>query len=665
MRGSKANIEGDNEEAFKVFVRVRPLMPKERYTGSKKTNGSIVKISEDSKETTKLYLSDPDMVYDYVGRRERGYEFDTIFQPQDNNETVFDNTVFPLLPSILEGYNATCFAYGMTGSGKTHTMLGDIYDSSTGEKGLCLQTVEKLFQLMEQEPNKKYAIKISYLEIYNEQVRDLLENKQTQLMIVEDPVRGVLVPELREIEVSHPSELIELIVDGNQRRTMASTSANQFSSRSHAILQISVQISESTLGNADQVYFSKLSLIDLAGSERAASTSNRGQRMVEGANINRSLLALGNCINILSDKNKLGSFVPYRDSKLTRLLKDSLGGNTKTCMIACISPSYFWYEESINTLKYAERARNIKKKTKKNIKEVELHMSKYKEIIEGLRGEISTLRDQLRVEQDHKIVREKQKSKQKLAPHIVDSKAEKNDIAELLIGGDKGGKNLNTSAVLDQINWITDLSVWEQDAEGSFLGQEEINTNLEEVKKERDQLEAKLKNGDISMCEAESSYFDKIRVQLYSNFEEEWDITHSIAEINELQKDNNQRILALANDMEQLITQKERAIDEEQKVEISELLNFKLQEIENLESAMQDNANVLKEWLEAKKINSENRNRIQAMFSNLQSNKKKDIIELQIMMRKLKLEKADLHLQNLQIKKEVILSKRQNETKEK
>jgi len=137
-------------------------------------------------------------------------------------------------------------------------------------------------------------------------------------------------------------------------------------------------------------------MIDLAGSERAAATENKGQRMVEGANINRSLLALGNCINILSDKGKAGSFVPYRDSKLTRLLKDSLGGNTKTIMIACISPSFMAYEETVNTLKYASRARNIKRKTTKNVKEVEMHVSRYKEVIDSLRTEIESLRGQLR-----------------------------------------------------------------------------------------------------------------------------------------------------------------------------------------------------------------------------------------------------------------------------
>lgn len=133
-------------------------------------------------------------------------------------------------------------------------------------------------------------------------------------------------------------------------------------------------------------------MIDLAGSERAAASDNRGQRMVEGANINKSLLALGNCINILSDKGKAGSFVPYRDSKLTRLLKDSLGGNTKTIMIACISPAFTAYEETSNTLKYASRAKNIKRSTTRNVKEVEMHVSKYKDIIEGLRWEIENLK---------------------------------------------------------------------------------------------------------------------------------------------------------------------------------------------------------------------------------------------------------------------------------
>lgn len=164
-----------------------------------------------------------------------------------------------------------------------------------------------------------------------------------------------MVPDLTEYHLQESSHIQNLIMEGNSRRMMAATGANQVSSRSHAILIVQIE-----LHTKSQIVYSKLQMIDLAGSERAAVTENRGQRMIEGANINKSLLALGNCINILSDRSKpQGSFVPYRDSKLTRLLKDSLGGNTKTLMIACISPSCLAFEETLNTLKYANRARKI------------------------------------------------------------------------------------------------------------------------------------------------------------------------------------------------------------------------------------------------------------------------------------------------------------------
>ena len=206
---------------------------------------------------------------------------------------------------------------------------------------------------------------MSYLEIYNEQVRDLLSENFNSLMIVEDPIKGIYVPDLKEIAATNNTELKELLIKGNSKRAMASTNSNQFSSRSHAIFQITFEKREST-----QTCYSKLSLIDLAGSERGCMNESKGQRQLEGTKINQSLLTLGNCINILSDKTKLGAYVPYRDSKLTRLLKDSLGGNTKTLMIACISPSSAAFIETINTLKYAERAKKIKQKVTKNIKPI-------------------------------------------------------------------------------------------------------------------------------------------------------------------------------------------------------------------------------------------------------------------------------------------------------
>ena len=190
--------------------------------------------------------------------------------------------------------------------------------------------------------------------------------------------------------VTDISTVCEILREGNERRAMASTSHNTFSTRSHAILQVTIT---RRTENANEQTESKLSMIDLAGSERAASSENRGMRMIEGAKINRSLLSLGNCINILSDPRKVGHHIPYRDSKLTRLLKESLGGNTRTIMLACISPAMRAIEETINTIKYAKRASAIQQKVTRNTSEVQ--GQDYQNIIENLQAEITGLKAQL------------------------------------------------------------------------------------------------------------------------------------------------------------------------------------------------------------------------------------------------------------------------------
>lgn len=235
------------------------------------------------------------------------------------------------------------------------------------------------------------------MEIYNETVIDLLNEKSNTLMIIEDANKGVIVPDLTETIVSNSFELVSLILTGNNRRTMAATGQNQFSSRSHAILQLVIEQRNKVRDTREEYLTSKFLIVDLAGSERGGL--EKGIRTQEGANINKSLLSLGNCINILSDKSKKGAFVPYRDSKLTRLLKDSLGGNILTAMIACISPSTLSYDETMNTLKYANRARTIQKKISKNVKEVDVHISQYRDIIDSLKGEIEQLKDVIKNQQ--------------------------------------------------------------------------------------------------------------------------------------------------------------------------------------------------------------------------------------------------------------------------
>ena len=364
--------------AFQVFVRVRPPTTKEVQI---KANRRVLKVQDAC-----IWLADK--------RRELSFAFQGVFQESSATPEVYSNTLAPLVESTWDGFNATCFAYGMTGAGKTHTMFGDMYLETALQPGLVSLA---LADLLGRVTRGTCQVKLSYLEIYNERISDLLttDSQKGPLQVLDDPVKGVQVQSLREVPISSLEQVHELVTFGNEHRARAATGANQFSTRSHALLTITLERRTKVSGVTEEVSNSKLSLIDLAGSERAAVSENRGARMVEGANINRSLLALGSCINILSDPKQQGRYIPYRDSKLTRLLKESLGGNTRTVMIACISPMASAIEETVHTLSYADRARRIEKKVIRNVQEVERHVSEYKEIIVSLQKEIENLRAQL------------------------------------------------------------------------------------------------------------------------------------------------------------------------------------------------------------------------------------------------------------------------------
>ncbi|ORZ06570.1 P-loop containing nucleoside triphosphate hydrolase protein [Lobosporangium transversale] len=327
------------------------------------------------------------------------YAFDRVFHEDSQQQEVFENTTRHLIDGVLSGYNGTLFAYGATGCGKTHTISG------TPEKpGIIFLTMQELYErIKEVEDEKTIEISVSYLEVYNETIRDLLVKpssstpKNTSLHLREDSSRRVTIAGLSEHHPKGIDALMELVFMGNENRTMSPTEANATSSRSHAVLQINICQRLKTADVSEDFTMATLSLIDLAGSERASATKNRGSRLIEGANINKSLLALGNCINALCE-NKPKSHIPYRDSKLTRLLKFSLGGNCKTVMIACVSPSSQHYEETHNTLKYANRAKNIKTKLTKNTLNVDRHVSEYVQAIFELRQEVADLKRKLQQE---------------------------------------------------------------------------------------------------------------------------------------------------------------------------------------------------------------------------------------------------------------------------
>jgi kinesin family protein 18/19 len=311
-----------------------------------------------------------------MGKRvkDQTFGFDRVFDENTTQGDVYEATTRGLLDSVLDGYNATVFAYGATGCGKTHTITG-----TAQQPGIIFLTMQELFEkIAERSDEKQTEVSLSYLEIYNETIRDLLVpgGSKQGLMLREDANQAVSVAGLSSHHPRDVQQVMDMIVKGNEYRTISPTEANATSSRSHAVLQINVAQKDRNADVNEPHTMATLSIIDLAGSERASATKNRGERLIEGANINKSLLALGSCINALCDPRKR-NHVPYRNSKLTRLLKFSLGGNCKTVMIVCVSPSSAHFDETQNTLRYANRAKNIQTKVTRNVYNVNRHVKDF------------------------------------------------------------------------------------------------------------------------------------------------------------------------------------------------------------------------------------------------------------------------------------------------
>ncbi|XP_017499429.2 kinesin-like protein KIF19 isoform X1 [Manis javanica] len=371
------------DQQLTVALRVRPISVAELEEGA-----TLIAHKVDEQMVVLMDpMEDPDDILRAHRSREKSYLFDVAFDFTATQEMVYQATTKSLIEGVISGFNATVFAYGPTGCGKTYTMLGTDH-----EPGIYVRTLNDLFHAIEETGNDtEYEVSMSYLEIYNEMIRDLLNPALGYLELREDS-RGVIqVAGITEVSTINAKEIMQLLMKGNRQRTQEPTAANRTSSRSHAVLQVAVRQRSRVKNILQEVRQGRLFMIDLAGSERASQTQNRGQRMKEGAHINRSLLALGNCINALSDRSG-NKYINYRDSKLTRLLKDSLGGNSRTVMIAHISPASSAFEESRNTLTYAGRAKNIKTRVKQNLLSVSYHIAQYTSIIADLRGEIQRLK---------------------------------------------------------------------------------------------------------------------------------------------------------------------------------------------------------------------------------------------------------------------------------
>ncbi|XP_058484145.1 kinesin family member 4 [Solea solea] len=352
----------------RVALRCRPLVPKE--------------INEGCQCCLTFVPGQPQVI---VGT-EKAFTYDYVFDPAAEQEEVYSTAVSPLLYGLFKGYHATVLAYGQTGSGKTFSMGGTYTSAQENDQlvGVIPRVIRKIFEEREKRTDCEFHLAVSYLEIYNEDILDLLSSSKDKptLSIREDPKDGIKIVGLTERQVFSAHEMVGCLELGNSARTVGSTAMNAASSRSHAIFTITLEQRRGT-DKADSVV-SKLHLVDLAGSERQKKTKAEGDRLKEGISINRGLLSLGNVISALGDESKKNVFVPYRDSKLTRLLQDSLGGNSHTLMIACISPADSNMEETINTLRYADRARKIKNKPVVNVDPRVAEMNRLKQQVQEL-----------------------------------------------------------------------------------------------------------------------------------------------------------------------------------------------------------------------------------------------------------------------------------------
>ncbi|KAM6244977.1 LOW QUALITY PROTEIN: kinesin-like protein KIF19 [Spheniscus humboldti] len=381
------------EQQLTVALRIRPINEAEVEEGA----ALVARRVGEQRVVLMDPSEDPDDILRANRSRENTFVFDMVFDHRATQEEVYVSTTKSLIGGVISGYNATIFAYGPTGAGKTYTMLG-----TDCEPGIYIRTLDDLFKALEATTKEMdYRVSMSYLEIYNKVIRDLLNPSSGFLDLREDPRGSIQIAGITEVSTTNAQEIMQLLMKGNKQRTQEPAAANRTSSRSHAVLQVTVTQKSQRKAIGKEARIGKLFMVDLVGSERAAQ--NQGKRMKEGAHINRSPLALGNCINALSEKGgSRAQFVNYfQDGKLTRLLKDSLGGNSRTVTIAHISPASTSFEESM-TLIYAYRAKNIKTQVKCKLRNVSYHINQYTSIIADLHREIEHLKARVKNQEKEK-----------------------------------------------------------------------------------------------------------------------------------------------------------------------------------------------------------------------------------------------------------------------
>ena len=363
---------------MRVLCRFRPLNAAE-LAGPSLGRMCIAQLSD---ESVQLATSD---------RAQHSYTFDRVFGTNAQQRQLFEDGARPIVQAVLQGYNGAVIAYGQTGSGKTHTMMGPPggagADADEAEQGLCARCVRDLFAHMQAaDAEVQFELIVSFVEIYQERIRDLLDVSKDDLKLGEHGANGasVYVKDVTGLAVDSEEQVLDTMRSGAANRAVAATGMNAGSSRSHSVFTLMLKQKDT---RTQTVLSGKLMLVDLAGSEQVSKAGVSGQQLEELKRINRSLSALGNVINALTDDKS--THVPYRDSKLTRLLQDSLGGNTKTVMIANCGPADYNYDETLTTLRYADRAKQIKNKPRINEDPKDAMLREFQEEIARLRARLA------------------------------------------------------------------------------------------------------------------------------------------------------------------------------------------------------------------------------------------------------------------------------------
>ncbi|KAL4399907.1 Kinesin-related motor protein [Malassezia pachydermatis] len=407
------------EASMRVLVRVRGTAPREESVfETEGTQGTCLTVVSETPATSTSRAVP----------RSKTYSFDRVFSAEADQNMVYTDAMSVMLNDVLLGYNCTVFAYGQTGTGKTHTMEGDLssyMETFAPEAGVIPRTLYRLFHVLDVRGDD-FAVKMSLVELYNEELRDLLRDEassssHSQLRMFDDTRgRGVVLQGLEEVPLVSAEHGLRLLQQGSMRRHTASTRCNDVSSRSHCVVTFTVQVKETGLHGEELMRTGKMNLVDLAGSESIGRSGAENKRAREAGHINQSLLTLGRVINALVDGS---AHIPYRESRLTRMLQDSLGGRAKTCIIATVSDDRANLEETLSTLDYASRAKSIKNRPEANQRVTRAALLReYVQEIDQLRSDLAATRTKQGIYISEENWARMEKEKAALHRHIDEQK---------------------------------------------------------------------------------------------------------------------------------------------------------------------------------------------------------------------------------------------------